>query len=219
MGMLRRIGLLIAFAGAMALGLTGATSASAAEQLVGSCDVARDGTTSGFTMIGETFTSQLTGSLTRAEVDVHEDVGSTDDYVVSVRAVDGVGAPTATVLASTTIPDASVPVGDSFLNAVFPNPAPVSAGQNYALLLERPVGLKVGGRADSCPNSGIWFGTQIDTLSLDTFRDIIFRVFGTPPSPPSTTTGQRAAALKNCKKKKSKKARKKCKKKANLLPV
>jgi hypothetical protein len=57
---------------------------------------------------------------------------------MQILATNSIGNPTNTVLASTTIADASVPNGSSRLAGVFASPAAVGAGQQYALALNWP---------------------------------------------------------------------------------
>jgi hypothetical protein len=219
-----------------AVGVLGiaAPTASAEETLAASCEPPREFASSGWDYGAQGFTPQLSGPLTRAEVDIHKGAPNAG-YLVEIRTVDGLGIPTDTVLATATVANASVPVGDSLISASFPNPAPVAASQEYALVVylggdvEGGVGYRTG---DPC-SGGIAFsevaGPWDDFLTLD----MVFRVFVTPPAPtptppaplatPLPPTGQRAAAIKKCTRKfpgKAKaKKRKKCKKKANLLPV
>jgi protein-disulfide isomerase len=222
--MLRKIGLLSVVAVAVLLA-AGASAATAQEQLAASCDPPPDATTGGWAFLGQSFTSGVTGTLTRAEIEIDKS-GADNDYVVQVRSVDGAGSPTDTVLASATVPDASVPTGDSVLSASFISPASVVAGQAYAVVITGPSNLSVGYRvADACAGTTAWFsdtGTASDWDSLSGVYDLVFKVFVTPPPP--GPTGQRAAALKKCKKKAhknhwSKKRLKKCKRKARRLPV
>ena len=209
-----------------------APSASAEETLAASCEPPREFASSGWDYGAHGFTPQLSGSLTRAEVDIHK-AAPNAGYLVEIRTVDGLGIPTDTVLATATVANASVPVGDSLVSASFPNPATVAASQEYALVvyLGGDVAGGVGYRTgDPCP--GITAFSQV-AGAWDDFStlDMLFRVFVTPPltppaglATPSPPTGQRAAALNNCKKKAkqkdwAKKRLKKCKQKANLLPV
>jgi len=192
---------------------------------------------SGNARAAETFTALHTGTLTRAQFSIHKDPASTGDYVLDVRTLAGSSVPTDTVLASTTVLNASVPDGPALISNTFSAPASVVAGQRYALGVSRPGGSQLdiqvlnnpcsdnelftspgSGQPWTMPNGGAW--------------DARFAVFVTPPVPPitpaptttTTPTGQRAAALASCKKRAHKhnwshQRLKKCKKKANLLPV
>jgi hypothetical protein len=185
----------------------------------------------------QTFTAQNTGGLTRAQVEIDK-VGGASDWNLSINAVDGLGTPTNTVLAATTVPDASVPDGVGTLTGDFASPATVTAGQRYALVFTRPASDTLRIRysaANPCPGFAFFSDSQTNPFVAvcggPNDCDLIFAVFVEPPEPqsvpktvpslqpPALSTGMRARALKKCKKKKSKKARKKCKKRANLLPV
>ena len=85
----------------------------------------------------QTFTAQHTGALTRAQVEIDK-IGNPSDWNLSINSVDGSGTPTNTVLAATTVPDASVPDGVGTLTGDFASPATVTAGQQYALVFARP---------------------------------------------------------------------------------
>jgi hypothetical protein len=145
----------------------------------------------------QTFTAQTTGTLVRGELEVNKEPSSTGDYVMQIVTTDGAGAPTNTVLASTTIPNASVPNNVSTVAGIFDPPASVVAGQNYAILLTRSSPFHVSERnGNDCPgreflstsSSGPW------TPEPETF-DLIFAVFVEPTptaepaaDPPPDTT-------------------------------
>jgi hypothetical protein len=132
--------------------------------------------------------------VTTAQVELTKS-GTPGNYRLDINEVDGTGVPTNTVLASTTIPDASVPAGPSTITGSFSNPAPVSGGQQYALVVTRPgaSALQVGARtSDNCP--GLLFGSasQPGTFSVvSSAYDLVFNVFVTPAVqdqvPPETT--------------------------------
>jgi Ca2+-binding RTX toxin-like protein len=187
--LVRRFSLASAVAMAFAaLALASAPGAAAQESLAASCEPPRETSTIGQPTwrFAQTFTSALTGSLTRAEIEILEGDGS-GDWIVEIRTED-VDGPTAVILASATVPDASVPPGESLLSVVFAAPAAVVAGQEYALVIGRPgtgidtngVGFRFGndcpGRAWLSSDSGAtWspFGEEID---------IPFRVFIASPA-------------------------------------
>jgi Ca2+-binding RTX toxin-like protein len=134
--------------------------------------------------MAQTFAPSLSGRVTRAEMDVADVSGQSEDYVVQLLAADGSGAPTGTVLAQTTAPD--VPDGQATLHATFPIQPTILAGQTYALALSRPGGyLGWDMRSDSpeCPGGfffqeggGSWFGTVPGFGAADA----LFRLFATP---------------------------------------
>ncbi len=115
------------------------------------------------------------------------------DYVLDIRSLDGSDAPTENVLASTTIPNGSVPNGVSNLAGTFSSPASVVAGQRYALAVSRPGGSRLSLRHN--PNNlcadGQFFINAGAGAAWDAFpsSDAIFAVFVTPPAPgnPSNT--------------------------------
>ena len=222
-----------AAAGFVVLALGGSPSAAAQEALAASCQPTENifnGAT-GDNLFAQPFTSQLSGDLTRAELRLRN-LSGTGDWIFQIRtaqpsiSIPGDLEPTPTVLASATVPDASVPDGtDSTESVVFPNPAAVVAGGSYALSVTRPTAtdpnsLAVSSHTPSteCPqrtyssnNGGMNWGSQ----NLDT----IFRVFVTPPTmtPPTPVAPVTTVKKKKCQKKKHKRsvesAKKKCKKK------
>jgi hypothetical protein len=175
--------------------------------------------------VAETFTALHTGAVTRAQFSVYKDSATTGDYVLDLRTLAGSSVPTDTVLASTTVLNASVPDGQSLISNTFSAPPSVVAGQRYALGVSRPGGSQIAIEVLSNPCSDNQLFTSPGsglpwTMPNGGSWDARFAVFVTPPSPTSpTTTGQRAAALKKCKKKDSARKRRKCRRKARLLPV
>jgi hypothetical protein len=148
------------------------------------------------------FTAQNTGALTTAQIDVDKYVSSTPgDWIVSVNALDASGAPTDTMLASTSVPDASVPNGVSTITAHFAAPAAVAAGQQYALVLTRPASDVYGHstRTDNpCP--GILFESDTQTGPFpETYPccDMVFAVFVEPEPPAKAVRSLTLNANKN----------------------
>jgi len=220
-------------AGFLALALWGPPRAAAQESLAASCQATANtfnGVTGDTTLLAQPFTSQLSGGLTRAELRLRNFSGS-GDWIFQIRtaqpsiSIPGDLEPTPTVLASATLPDASVPhLTDSTESVVFPNPAAVVAGGGYALSVTRPGAtdpnsLAVSSHSPSteCPEltySSINGGMNWSSQNLD----VIFRVFVTPPALiPPTPVAPVTTVKKKCKKKKHKRsvesAKKKCKKK------
>jgi hypothetical protein len=128
----------------LALGLVGlasaATPAAAEASLDANCPGPPEGSVfiidSGNERWAQTFTAQSSGVLTSAQAAVMKGPGA--DWLLQVAALDGAGAPTYNILASTTIPDSAVPDGDTVVSAGFASPPAVTAGQQYALILARP---------------------------------------------------------------------------------
>jgi hypothetical protein len=145
----------------------------------------------------QTFTAQNTGRLTQAQLGEITKAGSAGDYVVSLNAVDGAATPTNTVLASTTIPDASVPPGVSTITADFASPAEVVAGQIYAVVITRPGSdsLRIGVRSGD-PCSGAYFQAPDQTTVFSTpcggSCDLIFATFVEPPPGPEPPPAPKA---------------------------
>jgi hypothetical protein len=140
---------------------------------------------------GQTFTAQNTGALTRAQLLVDKS-GSAGDHVVTINAVDASGFPTDTVLASTAVPDGSVPSGQSTLTADFAAPAVVTAGQEYALTISRPTSdfIGVGFRTTNPCQGEAYEQTIPNPWDVDcgntpeeSICDLVFAVFVEPPPP------------------------------------
>src|SRR5688572_26253712 len=88
---------------------------------------------------GTRFTAQTTGTLVQGEMEVRRVTG-TSDWTMEIYATDIAGNPTDGLLASTTIPDASVPSGPTRIVGVFATPANVLAGRQYVISLRRGPG-------------------------------------------------------------------------------
>jgi hypothetical protein len=134
----------------------------------------------------QTFIPQTTGTLVRGEAEIDK-AGGTADFVMQIAATDGAGNPTNTVLASTTIPNASVPTGITNLVGVFDAPASVEAGQQYALVVTRPPGsFSWRERSDNpCPGGEFSSPSQTGAWSPDLPNvDSMFAVFVEPPPEP-----------------------------------
>ena len=104
--------------------------------------------------VAQTFTAQHTGALATAQVTVTNSAGSTPgDWRLEIAATDGSGLP-ATVLAATTVANALADGQQGAIIGSFANPAHVSAGMLYALLVSRPGSSKyglAGEGGDPCP--------------------------------------------------------------------
>lgn len=217
--LVRRLSLtLLLAAGFAVLEFGSAPSAAAQEVLAASCQATENifnGAT-GDHVFAQPFTSQLSGDLTRAELRLRN-LSGTGDWIFQIRtaqpsvSIPGELEPTPTVLASATLPDASVPDGtDATESVVFASPAAVVAGGSYAVSVTRPTAtdpnsLAVSAHTPStdCPQrtySSTNGGTTWGSDDLDT----IFRVFVTPPTsvtpatpfPPVTATCKGEAATK-----------------------
>jgi hypothetical protein len=134
--------------------------------------------------VAQTFTAQASGLLTTAQSDVTK-TGSLADWTMDIHEVDGSGTPTNVVLASTTIPDSTVPAGDVTITGNFGAPVTVIAGQQYALIVRRPgsdhlqVGVRTG---DDCPGQ-LFSSPATGTFSPFMDWDMVFAVFVEPAQP------------------------------------
>ena len=141
----------------------------------------------------QTFTAQNSGALTRATIEITRQAGSNGDYIVQIVEVNGSAVPQNSVLAAVTIADATVPTGNFTLNAVFPAPPEVVAGQQYAVLVTRPGSTDLRLRVhtpDACAGQMYASADQDDpfNLFLGGGYDMLFAVFVEPPVAPSDTT-------------------------------
>jgi hypothetical protein len=169
------------------------------------------------------FTAGRTGLLDQVDLDLQK---SNSPPVLTVELRDiSAGIPGNQVLATGTVQAASVPTSVGFVPVVFPTPAQVVTGNQYAIVIST---------AASGSNSYLWADKGPDVYaggieSLDSppgsgwlaqpNYDFAFKTYVAPPSSAPALTGQRAAALKKCKKKKTKQARKRCRNRAKKLPL
>jgi len=193
---MRRVSVGFAAAATMAAMLVGAPSASAQERLAASCETPPTDLFVG-PIVAQSFTPSQTGSLTRAEIFVSKAAGSVGDYVVEIRTADAFGDPEV-VLASETVPDASVPEGDSTITVTF-DPAPlVTVGNLYWVSVSRePDPVSVPVRFDNpCPGR-LYFRSLSENWNSIVASDMIFRVFVTPvpPGTPLTCKGEAVTLL------------------------
>jgi hypothetical protein len=138
----------------------------------------------------QTFTALTTGSLVRGELEIREGVSTTGDYIMQIVTADGSGVPTNDVLASTMIPDASVPAGDVRISVTFDPSAPVTAGQQYALVFGRSGSGWILHIRDGNPCPGQQFFSTTDSWSLAPGEfDAVFAVFVEPPPEPEPGPG------------------------------
>ena len=170
----------------------------------------------------QTFTAQHTGALTRAQVEIDK-IGNPSDWNLSINSVDGSGTPTNTVLAATTVPDASVPDGVGTLTGDFASPATVTAGQQYALVFARPASDTLRIRysvVNACSGFAFFSSSQAGTFDPvcggPNDCDLVFAVFVEPPPAGAATqppTNTAPPSPKKCKKKKHKRSASAAKKK------
>lgn len=80
----------------------------------------------------QTFTAGLTGGLDRVDL-LLNNTGASAPLTVQIRNTSG-GAPGSSVLASASVPAASVPSSAGFVEVDFASPAPVKSGTQYAIV-------------------------------------------------------------------------------------
>jgi Ca2+-binding RTX toxin-like protein len=205
-----------------AFALASAPPAAAQESLAASCESTLntyDGAT-GDKLFAQPFFSQLSGNLTRAEIQLR-DLSGAGDWIVEIRAAQPSGTyagevePTAAVLATATVADATnVPEGgDALVSVVFANPAAVVAGGGYAISITRPTSLGANDLAVGAhtPNTTeclhrSYVSINGGTTWAESGTDLIFRAFVTPPSPvtppsvtPSVTPPSTGVSSASCK--------------------
>lgn len=87
--------------------------------------------------LAQTFTAAVNGMLIRAEVTIAKVADSFGDYFLHLSRVDNFGVPTNEVLSVASVANPDVPEGSSTVTFMFPNPAPLTAGVRFALVLSR----------------------------------------------------------------------------------
>jgi hypothetical protein len=141
--------------------------------------------------VAQTFTAQTSGSVVQGRVEIQKLASGSGDWVMEIFATDNSGTPVNPALATTTIPDAGVPVGDSTLIGHFTAPASVEPGKQYALSVVRSARFFFRARGgDPCPGQvfAIFSGTWSATAPGD---DLLFMVL-VEPAPPSAPEPQPA---------------------------
>ncbi len=106
--------------------------------------------------LAQTFTAGLTGGLDRVELSL-DAVEAGAPITVEITTVNGDDAPSATLLASATIPAASIPpcCTTAFVPVSFPTPAPVLAGMQYGIVAYTAEGVyEWGGTSSNGPYAG-----------------------------------------------------------------
>jgi hypothetical protein len=170
----------------LAVGFSG--SEAHAEVLDANCPGPQTGSVSGSAPNGrraQTFIAVHTGTVARAQIVINK-TATGGDFQVQILASNGLGPPLNGVLGSATIPDASVPLGLSTVDATFSTPPGVVAGQGYAIVLTRPGGniWSFGERGEN-PCEGREFASSTQTGSWaadDPFYDNVFQLFVNPPN-------------------------------------
>jgi hypothetical protein len=129
----------------------------------------------------QAFTALTSGPLIRAELLIFQVSGEFGDFILQIGTVDAFGVPTNDVLASTSVAGTGVPAGESTIAFSFANPAIVSAGEQYALILTRPGsdGLHWQGHfGDTCGGRSFFSNDQTAPFEPnDVDDDFIFATF------------------------------------------
>jgi hypothetical protein len=177
----------------------GSSTSPATPILVAGCDAPREATAvvPGSDRFAQTLAPRTAGRLTSAEVDVTKAPGSSSDWLVEIVLAERIpiGTPARAVVASATVPDATVPVGASTITARFAGPAmigPSGSRNEYELVVSRPGAseLGVGYRAgNDCP--GQLFRSDSQTGPFSPFagpaNDLVFRLYASDSVAPQTS--------------------------------
>ncbi len=154
---------------------------------------------------GQTFTAGLSGALERADLYLARNCPSPADPSVQIRTVSGdPPLPTSTVLATATIPAASVEaLTPGWVMVFFPTPATVTAGTRYALVAASPTACPIF-MGDILWATGYFWGYTVQDLygsgtrvgSSDAgaswssqVEDLAFKTYVEPPPPPPPDPG------------------------------
>ncbi len=128
----------------------------------------------------QTFTAERTGRLTDARVRLSKLRNATGGVRVQIRRLDSGGAPDASVLASTTIPESAIRAGSNFRNATAhfgrKGGARVTAGNPYALVMKARNRHYVAGTNSGCPGS-FYFAPSSGFPFQSGSGDLLFSVF------------------------------------------
>jgi large repetitive protein len=194
---------LIAAAGLLAFGGpvpdASATETGGASGVTASCEGPREASASGpgTYRFKQTFSPKVSGALTRAQVDVTKAPGSSGDWVLQVilNSPIPVTTPTHAVIATTTVPDSSVPNGESTITGEFSDPPMILTGglprRVYELVVTRPASADVtvgyrqgndcaGGLLLSGAQTGPFYPFEGET------NDMVFKAFVSDLAPPQT---------------------------------
>jgi hypothetical protein len=147
------------------------------------------GSNSSSASFAQTFTAGLSGLLDQADLAIQRHTLAspcTSDLTIQIRTVDATGAPTTTVLASATIPDASIGTA-TFLSANFAAPATVFAGTQYALVLVHPspssgCNIRWGVATGDPYPGGAWWALGSSTSVMLSDLDFAFRTYVASPT-------------------------------------
>lgn len=136
----------------------------------------------------QTFAAIRTGALDRVTLVVNNLSPSDPDFLVQILPTDSNGLPVNGALASTGVPRASVPAGVSTFDISFQQPAVVTAGHVYAVVISRPGAnfllptWQIATRKpDACQGQSFYsYGADLGWMPEPTPADIIFQTYVNP---------------------------------------
>ena len=138
-GLVRRVVLVVVVAGGVLLGVCSSAWASVmldqsqTDTSGGGWSIAGpDSTSANPDSVAQTFTAGLTGPLDRVDLNL-ENASATAPLTVEIRNTSG-GAPGSSVLASASVPAASVSSSGGWVTVEFASPAAVTSGTQYAIV-------------------------------------------------------------------------------------
>lgn len=182
--------------------LASAPTAAAQETLAASCEPeGANVKPADSDPVAQNFTATASGNLTRAAVSLAKTAGTTEPFTVQIWTADINGDPV-TLLATGTIDADNVPDGASaaateLVGVVFDTAAPIVAGQQYAIVVQREGGQYVLSTSSSdCPGQLREFNSGTKVWDKVGNADLVFRVFVTPPGAAALTCrGERATIV------------------------
>jgi len=192
---------LLASGGPAAHAMTEARASETAAQptLLASCDGPPESSASGpgSYRYAQTFVPEVSGTLTTAQVDIAKAPGSSGDWIMQVvlSVVLPIGAPSQQVLASTTVPDSTVPDGPSTITGSFADPATIVSGgsprREYELVITRPGSSDIGvGYREGNDCSGVLLQSSSQAGLFTAFQggtnDMVFKAFVLDAAAPRT---------------------------------
>ena len=132
----------------------------------------------------QTFTAVNSGKLTEARISLRKFRSIRSGVRVQIRTLDAWGAPSGTVLASTTIPGSAIPADNRFRfrTASFDtaSSARVVAGQGYALVMKARYGYSVGLTRSGCPDHWYYTDGPGGPFTQDPWSDVLFSTYVVP---------------------------------------
>jgi hypothetical protein len=226
--MMRRIGLVFGVAAALFVGVTGSASAGTLDQHQDNSDGAPAlfGNTDGPQSLAQTFTAGISGGLDQVDL-MLEKLGtpSVPSITVEIRSTSaGAPGPLSAVLATASVPTASLGNSLAFVSVPITPAVPVSAGTQYAIVAYNAGvignaaswGEKISGNpyaqgtgyinVTSFPPDGGWVDPGVGT-------DQAFKTYVVPSPAATPTPTPTPMKRKKCKKKKHKRSAESAKKK------